>query len=75
MNVYLPKDTWYNFYTKMTILSSGSFFVITAPPDTIPLIIRGGYILPTQIPDLTTTLRLVILNSHLFILLMVIKII
>lgn len=52
---------WYDFYSKNAILSNGSFYVVAAPPDTIPLMIRGGYILPTQMPALTTTLRLNIL--------------
>ncbi|XP_060837223.1 lysosomal alpha-glucosidase-like [Rhopalosiphum padi] len=54
--VYLPKDTWYDFYNNTAILSKGSYFFITAPTHTIPLLVRGGYILPTQMPALTTTL-------------------
>ncbi|KAE9534562.1 hypothetical protein AGLY_008652 [Aphis glycines] len=54
--VYLPKDMWYDFYNKTAILSKGSYFFITAPAHTIPLLVRGGYILPTQIPAVTTTL-------------------
>ncbi|XP_060863594.1 lysosomal alpha-glucosidase-like isoform X3 [Metopolophium dirhodum] len=54
--VYLPKDIWYDFYNKTAILSNGNHFVITAPADTIPLLVRGGYILPTQMAALTTTL-------------------
>lgn len=57
MNVYLPKDTWYDFYNKSVILSNGKFYTVAAPLDTIPLMIRGGYILPTQTPAITTTLR------------------
>lgn len=48
---------WYDFYNKTAILSKGSYFFITAPVHTIPLLVRGGYILPTQIPAVTTTLR------------------
>lgn len=59
--MYLPKDTWYEFYNKNVVLSNGSFFVIEAPIDTIPLMVRGGFILPTQMPSLTTTLRYTIL--------------
>jgi len=65
--VYLPKDIWYDFYNKTAILSNGNHFVITAPADTIPLLVRGGYILPTQMPALTTTLRYIICNTYLFI--------
>ncbi|XP_025416315.1 lysosomal alpha-glucosidase-like isoform X2 [Sipha flava] len=56
VDVYLPRDTWYEFYNKNIILSNGSFFVIEAPIDTIPLMVRGGFILPTQMPSITTTL-------------------
>ncbi|XP_029347280.1 lysosomal alpha-glucosidase [Acyrthosiphon pisum] len=54
--VYLPKDIWYDFYNKTAILSNGNHFVITAPADTIPLLVRGGFILPTQMAASTTTL-------------------
>lgn len=64
---YLPKDIWYDFYNKTAISSNGNYFVITAPADTIPLLVRGGYILPTQMPALTTKLRYLMCYSHLFI--------
>jgi len=55
--VYLPNDIWYDYYSKNVIVSNGSFFTIDAPEDTIPLAIRGGYILPIQDPAVTTTFR------------------
>ncbi|VVC33074.1 Hypothetical protein CINCED_3A013653 [Cinara cedri] len=56
LNIYLPKDIWYDYYSKTSTLSNGSFFTVKAPLDTIPLTIRGGYILPIQDPSTTTTL-------------------
>lgn len=57
MDIYLPNDIWYDYYSKITTLSNGSIFTVKAPPDTIPLTIRGGYILPIQDSSTTTTLR------------------
>lgn len=55
--IYLPKDVWYNFYSKNKIQSEGSIFTVEAALDTIPIAIRGGYILPVQDPAATTTSR------------------
>lgn len=55
VNVYLPNGVWYDFYNKTIILSKGDYYNFNAPIDTIPLIIRGGYILPAQVPAKTTT--------------------
>lgn len=52
---YFPKGIWYNFYSKAPTLSRGEYFNISAPLDTIPLFIRGGYIIPRQSPKQTTT--------------------
>lgn len=57
VDVYLPNDIWYDYYSKEMILSNGSIFTFEAPKDTIPLSIRGGYILPIQDPATTTTSR------------------
>lgn len=57
IDIYLPSDIWYDYYSKTMIQSNGSIFTIEAPIDTIPLGIRGGYILPIQDPSTTTTLR------------------
>lgn len=48
---------WYDFYSKNKIQSDGSIFTVEAPIDTIPIAIRGGYILPIQDPASTTTSR------------------
>ncbi|XP_045462356.1 lysosomal alpha-glucosidase-like [Harmonia axyridis] len=52
---YLPKAIWYDFYSKAATISKGEFFNISAPLDTIPLFVRGGYIIPQQSPKQTTT--------------------
>jgi len=57
VDVYLPNDIWYDYYSKNIIISNGSIFTVEAPEDTIPLAIRGGYILPIQDPATTTTSR------------------
>ncbi|KAJ8925244.1 hypothetical protein NQ315_001431 [Exocentrus adspersus] len=52
---YLPSGVWYDFYTKSEIRSKGQTFNLSAPLDTIPLLMRGGYILPQQAPKQTTS--------------------
>lgn len=55
MSAYLPQSWWYNYYTKSCIQSFGEFVNLTAPLDTIPVFVRGGYILPQQEAKPTTT--------------------
>ncbi|XP_033209375.1 lysosomal alpha-glucosidase-like isoform X2 [Belonocnema kinseyi] len=55
VQAYIPRGKWYNFHTKEPIISCGKNMTLTAPIDTIPLLIRGGFILPMQKADLTTT--------------------
>ncbi|CAG9821832.1 unnamed protein product [Phaedon cochleariae] len=55
VTVYVPNGKWYDFYTKSGFYSPGRNFVLPAPLDTIPLLIRGGYVLPCQAPNQTTT--------------------
>jgi alpha-glucosidase len=43
--VYLPKGTWYDFWTKKQI-RGGTRIKVDAPLDTIPLFIRAGAVLP-----------------------------
>jgi len=62
-DIYLPNDIWYDYYSKKCTLSNGSIYTIEAPTDTIPLNIRGGYILPVQDPATTTTSRYAYLNA------------
>ncbi|GKT64856.1 glycoside hydrolase family 31 protein [Colletotrichum tofieldiae] len=48
---------WYDWYNQSAItgVSSGQNVTIDAPLGHIPVYIRGGYVIPTQEPGLTTT--------------------
>nr|CAD7395420.1 unnamed protein product [Timema cristinae] len=46
---------WYDFYTGALLTSGGADTTLDAPLDTIPLLVRGGHILPMQEPGMTTT--------------------
>jgi len=63
VDIYLPNDIWYDYYSKKATQSNGSIFNVEAPNDTIPLKIRGGYILPVQDPATTTSSRYIFLNT------------
>ncbi|XP_015511679.1 lysosomal alpha-glucosidase-like [Neodiprion lecontei] len=56
VTAYIPPGPWYDFYSKAFTFSKGENFTLKAPLDTIPLMIRGGSILPGQTPNVTTTL-------------------
>uniref|UniRef100_A0A8D8XLI2 Lysosomal alpha-glucosidase n=1 Tax=Cacopsylla melanoneura TaxID=428564 RepID=A0A8D8XLI2_9HEMI len=56
VNVYLPRGIWYEFYPGKAIHSNGTYYSVPCPTDTIPLYVRGGYIVPMQHADQTTTL-------------------
>ncbi|XP_051168285.1 maltase-glucoamylase-like isoform X2 [Leptopilina boulardi] len=55
VDAYIPAGKWYNFYTNESILSTGENVTLNAPLDTIPLLVRGGSILPMQQSSRTTT--------------------
>ncbi|XP_072385284.1 lysosomal alpha-glucosidase-like isoform X1 [Diabrotica undecimpunctata] len=55
VSAYIPKGNWYNFYTLDGFYSKGENFTLNAPLDTIPLLVRGGAIVPLQKPKNTTT--------------------
>ncbi|CAI9734927.1 lysosomal alpha-glucosidase-like [Octopus vulgaris] len=52
---YFPKGLWYDFYTGNMISSAGLYMFLDAPWDKINLHVRGGAIIPTIEPDVTTT--------------------
>lgn len=54
---YLPVGRWYDWYTGEEISSSGQDVTLDAPFDKIPVLIRGGNVIPTQAPAVITTLR------------------
>ncbi|XP_011299226.1 lysosomal alpha-glucosidase isoform X2 [Fopius arisanus] len=70
VKAYLPKGIWYNYYNNTGIISTGQWFVLEAPLDTIPLFIRDGIIIPAQAPSQTTAqsrknkFELIITISH-----------
>ncbi|XP_011639981.1 lysosomal alpha-glucosidase-like [Pogonomyrmex barbatus] len=53
--VYVPRGMWYDYYTIRSFFSIGKHYTLPAPLDRIPLLVRGGSILPTQKPGVTTT--------------------
>ncbi|XP_071442397.1 lysosomal alpha-glucosidase-like isoform X2 [Hetaerina americana] len=57
VEAYIPSGLWYDFYSKKLISSShkgGHKMTLPAPADTIPLLVRGGTIIPMQAPNMTT---------------------
>ncbi|XP_033207574.1 lysosomal alpha-glucosidase-like isoform X2 [Belonocnema kinseyi] len=55
VDAYIPRGKWYKFYTNESIISTGQNMTLEAPLDTIPLLVRGGSILPMQRASQTTT--------------------
>ncbi len=53
----MPRGRWFDYYTHKHVDSVGEFFVQDAPPDTIPLLVRGGTIMVRKPPANTTTQR------------------
>ena len=43
--VYLPKGTWYDYWTNK-VYSGGTMISVEAPLDTVPMFVRGGAIIP-----------------------------
>jgi alpha-glucosidase (family GH31 glycosyl hydrolase) len=48
VQVYIPSSHWYNFHTGSRISAQKQFIKIEAPLETIPMLLRGGAMLPTQ---------------------------
>jgi len=57
VKAYLPAGRWYDWYSGKATDSTGSEVDFNAPIDTIPLMVRGGVIMPSQAPATTTTQR------------------
>ncbi|XP_076621881.1 lysosomal alpha-glucosidase [Colletes latitarsis] len=55
VSAYLPRGLWYDLYTKIGVFAIDGRRTLDAPLDTIPLMIRGGSVLPAQEPAATTT--------------------
>ncbi|XP_068204436.1 lysosomal alpha-glucosidase-like [Palaemon carinicauda] len=56
VEAYIPEGRWYDWYSKTILEGRGSFEVLTAPNDVIPLLLRGGTVIPVQVPAVTTTM-------------------
>ncbi|XP_075701156.1 lysosomal alpha-glucosidase [Rhinoderma darwinii] len=54
VNGYFPAGTWYALQTGIQILSKGQWINFPAPMAIINVHVRGGHILPAQIPGMTT---------------------
>ncbi|XP_075034030.1 lysosomal alpha-glucosidase [Mixophyes fleayi] len=54
VNGYFPAGTWYALQTGVRIESKGQWITLPAPMDTINVHVRGGCILPAQVPGMTT---------------------
>jgi len=53
-DVYFPQARWYDIKTGVLASAVAGTEQVSAPLDTIPVYVRGGAILPTQQPALTT---------------------
>ncbi|KAG8565064.1 hypothetical protein GDO81_012695 [Engystomops pustulosus] len=51
---YFPAGVWYDLVTGAGVESKGEWFTLPTPLDAINTHIRGGYIIPTQRPGMTT---------------------
>jgi alpha-glucosidase (family GH31 glycosyl hydrolase) len=71
VEVYIPSSDWFNYYTGEQYLYSKRFLNISAPLDTIPILLKGGSIIPIQEYGNNTKYSrknpfslIIILNSH-----------
>ncbi|EFN85996.1 Lysosomal alpha-glucosidase, partial [Harpegnathos saltator] len=55
LTVYVPRGLWYDYHTLVSFFSIGKHFTLPVLLTEIPLLIRGGSILPAQKPGATTT--------------------
>ncbi|KAK3891879.1 hypothetical protein Pcinc_004239 [Petrolisthes cinctipes] len=55
VQAYLPHGLWYDWYEGYMVEGLGDFRTLDAPRNKIPLLVRGGSIIPTQLPANTTT--------------------
>ncbi|CAG0882617.1 unnamed protein product [Darwinula stevensoni] len=51
---YIPRGWWYMYPEGSRIKSLGSIYTLKAPPGSPPLLLRGGYVIPSQEPGNTT---------------------
>ena len=48
VQVYIPSSHWFDYYSKMRISEEKKFINLPAPLDAIPILLRGGSIIPVQ---------------------------
>ena len=48
VQVYIPADYWYDYYKGTRLPYNRQFVKLSAPIDKIPILLRGGSIIPTQ---------------------------
>ncbi|KAM5303746.1 maltase-glucoamylase-like isoform 1-T1 [Glossophaga mutica] len=54
VTAYFPRARWYDYHTGVDTGARGEWKSLSAPLDHINLHVRGGYILPWQVPALNT---------------------
>ncbi|XP_034556178.1 maltase-glucoamylase, intestinal [Notolabrus celidotus] len=55
VRAYIPDAVWYDYESMQRVTSRKKWVDMNLPADKLGLHIRGGAILPTQTPDVTTT--------------------
>ncbi|XP_060576451.1 lysosomal alpha-glucosidase-like, partial [Ruditapes philippinarum] len=56
VEAYLPADSlWYSFYSGLRFKGKGENITLSAPLNSINLLVKGGTIIPMQEPGLTTS--------------------
>ena len=50
MHAYFPQDVWYDFPSGVQLKTVGQFVDLNTPIQKINVHVRGGYIIPMQIP-------------------------
>ena len=50
MHAYIPQGIWYDFPSGVKMNISGGFIDLDAPLEKINVHVRGGFIIPMQIP-------------------------
>lgn len=48
VQAYIPSSEWYSYYSGFRYPYAKKYVNLSAPLETIPLLVRGGSILPTQ---------------------------
>lgn len=56
VSFYLPNDVWYDFATQKAVSGAGTTITYSNVPDTdIPILVRGGSIIPLRVKSAMTT--------------------